>query len=296
MKLLLDSFWRAGAYLFLPRVIGLSLLPLLLACVLAVGLGWFFWTDAIDAVRRTLESWSLVEAALRWVDAHLGVGLRALLGPIIVVALAAPLLIILSLLLVAWLMTPAIVTLVRERRFATLEARHGAPMWRAVLWSIGCTVLALLALLVSLPLWLIPPLVMILPPLIWGWLTKQVMSYDVLADMASETERRAVVSEHRWPLLIIGIVTGYLGAAPSLIWAVSSTLLIFAPLLIALSVWLYTLVFVFSALWFAHYALAALAQWRQAHVVDVVAIPEAPPLSPTDRPALPPGAPTEMAP
>lgn len=41
MKLLLDSFWRAGAYLFLPRVMGLTLLPLLLSSVLALGLGWF---------------------------------------------------------------------------------------------------------------------------------------------------------------------------------------------------------------------------------------------------------------
>jgi hypothetical protein len=71
------------------------------------------------------------------------------------------------------------------------------------------------------------------------------MSFDVLADHASADERRALVAEHRWPLLLIGVVTGYLGAAPSLIWAVSAATLIFAPLLIAVSVWLYTLVFAF---------------------------------------------------
>ena len=61
MKLLLDSFWRAAAYLLMPRVIGLSLLPLLIAGGLALVLGYFFWEAAVATVRATLESWSLVE-------------------------------------------------------------------------------------------------------------------------------------------------------------------------------------------------------------------------------------------
>ena len=48
-----------------------------------------------------------------------------------------------------------------------------------------------------------------------------------------------------------------------LLWAASAMTLVFAPLLIVVSVWLYTLVFAFSALWFAHYALAALATLRR---------------------------------
>ena len=56
--------------------------------------------------------------------------------------------------------------------------------------------------------------------------------------------------------------------------------LVFAPVLIVVSVWLYTLVFAFSALWFAHYALAALAQMRAA--ADVQASLALRPLSPAD--------------
>ena len=47
-----------------------------------------------------------------------------------------------------------------------------------------------------------------------------------------------------------------------MLWAASALTLIFAPLLIVVSVWLYPLVFGFSELWFAHYALAALANMR----------------------------------
>lgn len=288
MKLLLDSFWRAGAYLLMPRVVGLSLLPLLIAVGVSLGLGYFFWEDAVYGVRAALESWSLVNAALLWLDGMFGPSFRTVVAPLIVVAMAVPVVVVFSLLLVALLMTPAIVSLVAERRFALLERKRGAALWQGVLYSLGCTLLALAALMATLPLWLIPPLVLLIPPLIWGWLTTKVMSYDVLSEHASKTERVALIRQHRWQLLLIGIVTGFLGAAPSLLWAVSAATLIFAPLLIAVSVWLYTLVFAFSALWFAHYALAALQAYRRETEVEV--LPAAPP-PPFPAAAVPPPAP-----
>ena len=262
MKLLLNSFWRAGAYCLHPKVIALSLLPLLIGVAVALGLGWFYWEPAVAGVRATLESWSLVDAGLKWVETMVGGSFRAVLAPLIVVGLAAPVIVVLSVLLVAWLMTPAIVNLVAARRFPALVRKEGAGTLSSVLWSLGCTVLALMALVISLPLWFIPPLVLVVPPLIWGWLNYRVMSFDVLCAHASSVERRALMRRHRLQLLGIGVVSGYLGAAPSLLWAASAMTLVFAPLLIVVSVWLYTLVFGFSALWFAHYGLAALAALR----------------------------------
>ena len=309
MTTLLDAFWRAAAYCLHPKVIGLSLLPLLIGVALTLGLGWFYWEGAVAGVRAMLENWLLVDAALKWVESVVGASFRSVLAPLIVVGLAAPVIVVLSVLLVAWLMAPAIVGLVAARRFPQLERKHGAGMVSSVLWSLGCTVLALLALVISLPLWFIPPLVLVVPPLIWGWLNFRVMSYDVLAEHASAAERRALMRQHRLQLLGIGVVSGYLGAAPSLLWAASAMTLVFAPLLIVVSVWLYTLVFAFSALWFAHYSLAALAAMRgqaaadeardlarpggaTGEVIDAIpvlpgaSVPPAPPLS-----ALPPPIP-----
>ena len=262
MKNLLDAFWRATAYCLHPKVIALSLLPLLIGVSLALGLGWFYWEAAVSGVRATLENWLLVDAALKWVESLVGGSFRSVLAPLIVVMLAAPVIVVLSVLLVAWLMTPSIVKLVAGRRFPALQRKRGASTAVSVAWSLLCTLAAMLALLLSVPLWFIPPLVLVVPPLIWGWLNYRVMSFDVLAEHASADERRALMREHRLPLLGIGVVSGYLGAAPSLLWAASAMTLVFAPLLIVVSVWLYTLVFGFSALWFAHYCLAALAKLR----------------------------------
>jgi Etoposide-induced protein 2.4 (EI24) len=280
-----DAFWRAAAYCLHPRVIALSILPLVIVGGLAGALGYFYWESTVAAVRSTMESWLLVESLLRWLDSVGGGAFRAVLGPLIVVALAVPVIVVVSLLLVAVLMTPAIVDLVAKRRFPTLERKRGGSFLQGVFWSLACTVLALVLLLFSIPLWFVPPLVLLLPPLIWGWLTYRVLTFDVLAEHASTEERRAIMRAHRWPLLGMGVVAGYLGAAPSLLWAVSATMLIFAPILIIVSVWVYTLVF--SALWFAHFALSALQALRAARDADAsVVVPPALP----GMPALPPAA------
>ncbi len=123
--------------------------------------------------------------------------------------------------------------------------------------------LAAIALVVTIPLWLVPPLILILPPLIWGWLTYRVMSYDALAEHASCEERQQIFTENRWPLIGIGVLSGYRGAVPSLLWASGAMFVAMAPILVPVAIWMYTLVFAFSSLWFAHYCLAALEQLRK---------------------------------
>jgi hypothetical protein len=262
MNPMFDAFWRAVAYCLHPRVVALSLLPLVLMAVVALGLGYFFWDAAVAGMDAWLSSLALVERLSDWLGAIGLPGLRSVLAPVVVLGLVTPVLVVACLLAVAWLMTPSLVQLVGERRFASLQRRESASWWASAAWTLGATVLALLALLLSMPLWLIPPLVLVLPPLIWGWLTYRVFTLDALAAHASAAERQQILREHRLPLLAMGVLCGYLGAAPTLIWASGAMWVVLAPLLIPLAVWLYTLVLAFSSLWFVHYALAALERLR----------------------------------
>ena len=305
MGLLFDSFWRAVAYCMHPRVILLSLLPLVLMAALALGLGYFFWESAVDAVRATFESWSILATLVGWLE---GIGLsnlKTVLAPMVVVFLSTPVIVVLALLLVATLMTPSMLGLVAKRRFPLLERKHGGSLFGSLFGGLWATLAALLALLVSVPLWFVPPLVLVLPPLIWGWLTYRVMSYDVLSEHASREERVELIRRHRTTLLGMGVLTGYLGAAPSVVWASGALAIVFAPVLVPVAVWIYTLVFAFSALWYAHFALAALQAQRArsestsvvaaaprgtidagpADVVDVRPLP--PPSSASSEPPLP---------
>jgi hypothetical protein len=250
-------------YCLHPRVIALSVLPLIIMGAISLGLGYFFWDDALAAIRSHLGTYELVNTMVRWLEAMGLGGLRVVLAPALLLFMAIPVIVITALLFVAILMTPAMVALVAERRFPQLERKQGGSMVASLFWSLGSTLLAAVALVVSIPLWLIPPLILVLPPLIWGWLTYRVMSYDALVDHASSEERRQIFKEHRVPLLAIGVISGYLGAAPSLIWASGAMFVAMAPLLVPVAIWIYTLVFAFSSLWFAHYTLAALEQLRK---------------------------------
>ena len=261
---LLDSFWRATAYCLHPKVIALSLVPLALVGGAAAALGYFFWEPAVAGVRASLEDTALLEPMFAWLRSIGGGGWASVLAPLVIVGLAVPAFVVVSLLAAAWLMTPQVVRLVAARRFPQLERRHGASFWSGIGVALGCTAVALAALVVSIPFWFVPPLVLVLPPLIWGWLTYRVLAHDVLADHASRDERLRLLADERWPLLGMGVACGMLGAAPSLLWAVSALALVFAPLLIVVAIWLYTLVFAFSSLWFAHYLLASLQRLRAA--------------------------------
>jgi hypothetical protein len=180
MSLLLDSFWRAVFYCLHPRVIALSFLPLIIMSVVSLGLGYLYWNEAVDMLRMQLENYQLVTSMSVWLEG-LGLGnLRMVLAPALLLFMAIPVVVIVSLLFVAVLMTPAMVSLVGQRRFAGLERRQGGSLGASVLWSLP------------------------------------------------------------------------------------------------VAIWIYTLVFAFSSLWFAHYALSALQQLRVRDVAFAGPAPIAP--------------------
>ena len=262
MSLLLDSFWRAVVYCLRPRVIVLSVLPLVLMVGLALGMGYYYWDNTLDAVRQWLQAFALIERISSWLLSVGAGNLKSALAPLIVIFVFTPLIVVLSLLVVAFLMAPALTALVAEKRFPTLERLHGGSFLASLGWALMSTLLALLALVVSVPLWLIPPLILVLPPLIWGWLTYRVMAFDAMAAHASREERQEIFRRHRLSLLTIGVFCGYLGAAPSLIWVSGALLAAAFVVLVPIAIWIYTLTFALASLWFAHFCLAALQALR----------------------------------
>ena len=101
MTLILDSFWRAVAYCLHPRVIALSFLPLVIMVALSLGLGYFYWEPALDWVRAMLESSAWITRLWGWLEG-VGVGnLKTVLAPLIVIFAVTPVIVLLSLLIVA---------------------------------------------------------------------------------------------------------------------------------------------------------------------------------------------------
>ena len=96
-------------------MIALSFLPLIAMVALALGLGYFFWEAAVDGVRVALESFSMLNAAWEWLQ-NMGLGnLKTVLAPLVVIFAVTPVIVVLSLIAVAVMMTPALVSLAAGR-------------------------------------------------------------------------------------------------------------------------------------------------------------------------------------
>ncbi len=288
MRLFLDSFWRALAYCLMPRVMLLSLLPLAMLLVLSVSWGYFYWSPTQDWVRDMLDSWQLLQGMMDWLQANGAGDLQAVMVPLVVIFAITPILVVISLLAVSFMMTPALVDLVVQRRFAHLALKHGGTTWTSLAWTVGSTVIASMAMLISLPLWVVPPLMFIVPPLIWGWLSYRVLVFDALVLHASREERLTIGRQHRIWLLMIGVLTGYMGALPSLVWASGAVFAAAFLVLIPLAIWIYALVFAFTSLWFTHYSLGALEALRaESGTVVMGASVPLPTLASQDDPSTP---------
>ncbi|MEM5420334.1 MULTISPECIES: EI24 domain-containing protein [Paraburkholderia] len=267
MNDLLRSFGRALASVFHPAMLLLTFVPFLVAAAVWGAVLYVFWQPLLDLMRGALANWSSTAYLYHLFDA-LGFGwLRATIAPFLVIILTIPLIVITVLLLIVAISMPRVIRHLSKRQYGTLEMRHGGSWYGSLFYSLVTTLVCLIVMIVTLPLWLIPPFFALIPPLLWGWLTYRVMTYDALALHATVEERRTLVRSHRLPLLVIGVVSGLLGSLPTAIWAVSAWLLLFFPVLAAVTIWIYAFILVFTALWFGHYCLRALQRMR-AHDVQ----------------------------
>ena len=108
-------------------------------------------------------------------------------------------------------------------------------------WNSFVALLGMLALgVVSIPLWLFPPLWPIIPLVILGWVNQRLLRYDALAEHADPAEMRRLFSEHRGALYLMGFLLALIAYVPLLGF--------FAPVVFGLA--------------FIHHLLGALAAYR----------------------------------
>jgi hypothetical protein len=101
---------------------------------------------------------------------------------------------------------PVMVDHVASRSYPDLERRRGGGALGAA-WNGLAALLGMVALaLVTLPLWLIPPLWPLIPLLVMGWANQRLLRYDALAEHADPQERCAIFRERRGGLYLMGFL------------------------------------------------------------------------------------------
>ncbi|CAM3592668.1 EI24 domain-containing protein [Polynucleobacter brandtiae] len=246
-----------------PRMLWLSFRPFLIVSVLWGVVIWLSWAPALEILSLFLTSsifTSWIQDGLIWAGFE---NARAWIAPLFFVMLLIPLIAISLLVVIAFTTVPAIVrTVSRQPSYKNIEKKNGGSLLGSVIYSVWSMLISLALIMLTLPVWWIPPMVAVIPPLIWGWLTMRLMSYDVLAQHASERERGILLDQHRWQLFGMGIASGMLGAVPTFFWATSALALVLFPLVSFIALWIYSIIFVFAGLWFTHFLLHALKNLR----------------------------------
>jgi len=280
MNDLIRSFGRALLSQLHPRMLFLTVLPFAVAVVVWGAVLYFGW-DAMNGVARdAVEGW----AFMSWIKSGLNAigmtGLWSAIAPLLVITLLVPVIVVSILVFVSVTAVPVVMRFL-DHSYPQLERRKGGSLAGSVVHALLCTLVFALVAVLTLPLWLIPPFFALIPPLLWGWLTYRLMTYDTLIDHATADERRAIMQRYRLPLLGIGIAVGMLGSAPTLLWVSSVVTIVLFPIIAIAVIWLYVLIFIFSALWFGHFCLRALTRLRaetppvrvvEASVIDVTTI------------------------
>ncbi|MFZ9329385.1 MAG: EI24 domain-containing protein [Polynucleobacter sp.] len=254
-----------------PKMLWLSFRPFLIVSIFWGVVIWLIWSPALEMLRTFLTAsifTSWIQSGLEYVGFDEA---RAWIAPLFLVILLIPIITISLLVFIAFSTVPAVVdSVVKQKAYEGLVRIKGGSFVGSFFYTLWSALICLALVMLTLPVWWIPPLFAILPPLLWGWLTMRLMAYDVLLDHATPEERNQLLEEHRWTLLGMGVVAGMIGAVPTFFWATSVLALVLFPFVSFVALWIYSLIFIFSALWFSHFLLHALKQLRQKEHMNTI--------------------------
>lgn len=202
----------------------------------------------------------LVVATLYWAEAHAALldllpaipwsgwqWLGDLAAGFLLVATISALIYVTTLLLVGAVSLPLMIALVAARDYPDL-GRHGEnAFWGSLINTLAVGGVFTVGWLLTLPLLLIPGVVLVLPLAWTAWLNQRAFRFDALAEHATTNERERLFERERSSFALGGLVTAFAAAVP--------VVNLVAP--------------GFAALVFVHLALGALRRLRQEEGVSL---------------------------
>jgi hypothetical protein len=211
MSKILQSTTNALADFFNPRILFFCLALPLFAMLLGLCGLLLVWTPGTEffsgwLAGDWLQSW--------WPSgpAWLGSGIATFL----LLLLLLPLSYVVILILTAIFLVPRIQSFLLGGRFADLARRPGGSVRGAIWNSVKYGLIYLVLFMLTLPLWLIPLGGWVVPALLNAWLTKKILPYEILQDVASNEEREEIRSFNRGNFLLLALTVGFFSAIPFL--------------------------------------------------------------------------------
>lgn len=240
------AFRRALVSQLHPKMLLALFLPFIIALLGAILLLWIFWTPLTHWLDAQAAGWGYINNIDHWMLAIGLFSLKLYLVPLLAICILLPLSGILGLVIAAIFVMPIVLRHLEHREYKGVSRQGqfsgtvGAwnAVWVGVLFAVGW--------ILTMPLWLIPPLAIILPLFWWAFAFTRMLRVDAIVEHASAKERKIIWRRHNRQLWLIGGCLSVINLLPP--------------------AWL--ILPVFSALVFAHFSLEALRQLRRETVLE----------------------------
>jgi CysZ protein len=210
MQAIFDALRLALRDMLQPRVISLIVWAVLLSVGLWTILLFLFWHPLLGG----LQDWfaSLIAAAnyFNWNLSWLGNALSIFL----LFALLILFINVTAVLITSVFAMPILLRHIGARDYADIEIRRGGTLWGSVKNALIAVAVFTPLWLITLPLWLIPPLAIVVPLILSAYLNQRLFRYDALADHASAEEYKAMVKNHRGSLWLLGLLVALVQFIP----------------------------------------------------------------------------------
>jgi hypothetical protein len=199
------------ANLFHPRMLWLMVWPMLVSLAVWGTVAFVLWTRLALWLAAHLKQW--LEPALGFVRLDFG-DATVIAANVILFLLFVPLVYLTALFILGVFGMQKMVDHVATRSFAHLERRRGGGT-AGSLWNGFVALAGILGLLiVSLPLWLLPPLWPLIPLAVLSWGNQRLLRYDALAEHADQAEMARLFRERRGALYMLGFLLALLAYVP----------------------------------------------------------------------------------
>lgn len=246
MQRVLKAFGRAILSQLHPKMLGLLVLPFVVSLLFWILAAWLLWAPLTEWLAVLIfDGW--LSGVYRWA-AGVGLGgLRDWIPALIALLLVVPASWASAIAIVAVFAMPAVMRFLAARDYPGVARRGTGSPLPGLLNLLLVMPLFAAGYLLTLPLWLIPPLALVVPWFWWSWLTARIMRLDSLVEYAEPEERRTIERRLRKEYLLLAMIVSALNLVPPLF--------LVTPVL--------------SALAFGHYSLARLAERRGASSIEV---------------------------
>jgi hypothetical protein len=199
------------ANLFHPRMLWLMLWPMLVALIVWGSVALALWTRTAIWLADLITRYTANAAA--YINLEIG-NIALVAANVLLILLFIPLVYLTALFILGVFGMNAMVDYVATRTYPGLERRHGGGAVGSGLNAAGAFLGMLGLFVVSIPLWVVPPLWPVIPVLVLAWVNQRLLRYDALAEHADKAEMQGLFRERRGTLYIIGLVMALAAFVP----------------------------------------------------------------------------------